>query len=115
MSTFKKGRGEEEKEITYAEYYLDQYQKKIRDTNQPLAIAKNQRTGQEIALIPELCQMTGLTDGQRANFNLMKDLSSVLHKSGQERIEEVKALMDEINQMPKAKEFMDSFNVQFNK
>lgn len=43
--------------------------------NQPLLINKDRRTGNEVALIPELCQLTGLTDAMRADFRLMKDLA----------------------------------------
>ena len=111
LSTFKKGEGEDAKEMTYLEYYKTQYGVDIQDQNQPLAISKNRRTGMEVALIPELCEMTGLTDAQRANFNLMRDLGSVLHKGGQERMNEVRALMDEISAMPKAKELMDQWKV----
>jgi len=28
-----------------------------------------------VFLVPELCNMTGLSDAQRADFNLMKDLA----------------------------------------
>lgn len=59
-------------------------------------MSKNRKTGMEVALIPELCNMTGLTDQQRANFNLMRELSGILHKDGQKRLNETKALMDEI-------------------
>ena len=31
---------------------------------------------EKVYLVPELCRMTGLTEGQRANFHLMRDLSS---------------------------------------
>lgn len=59
-------------------------------------ISKNERTGKELALVPELCEMTGLTDSHRANFGLMKDLSGILHKSAYERSNEVKALIKEM-------------------
>lgn len=68
-----------------------------------------------MALIPELCEMTGLTDGQKANFNLMRDLGAILHKGGKERMDEVRALMDEIKAMPKAKQLMDDWKVDFEK
>jgi len=58
-----------------------------------LIISKNEKTGTEIALIPEICEMTGLTDQHRANFNLMKDLATVLHKPPRERREEAKNLI----------------------
>ena len=72
-----------------------------------MIVSENRRTGTEIVLVPELCKMTGLTDGMRANFNLMRDLGTILHKGGQERIKEVEVLMDEIKSMPRAKELMD--------
>ena len=72
-----------------------------------MIVSENRRTGTEIVLVPELCEMTGLTDGMRANFNLMRDLGTILHKGGQERIKEVETLMDEIKSMPRAKELMD--------
>jgi len=34
--------------------------------------------------------MTGLTDKMRANFNLMKDINSVLQKSADARFKEIK-------------------------
>ena len=56
-------------------------------------VARLPKTGTEIALIPEICEMTGLTDQHRANFNLMKDLATVLHKPPRERREEAKNLI----------------------
>ena len=38
-----------------------------------MVIDKN--TGKEIYLIPEFCEMTGLTESHRADFRLMKDVS----------------------------------------
>lgn len=64
--------------------------------NQPLLVSKNIRNGQEIYLVPEICEMTGLTDANRANFTLMRDLGKVLHKSAQQRISDASSL---INQM----------------
>ena len=96
VCTFKKGKPGEEVEISFKDYYQQTYGVTINDLNQPLVISKNRKTGMEVALVPELCQMTGLTDQQRANFNLMRDLAGVLHKDGQKRINETKALMDEI-------------------
>lgn len=60
--------------ISYAEYYQKRYQIRIRDVRQPLILSrskdKQKRGGQAdlIALIPELCRATGLTDDMRSNF-----------------------------------------------
>jgi len=62
-------------QVSYAEYYKTRYNENISDPNQPLLINKDRKTGNEVALIPELCQLTGLTDAMRADFRLMKDLA----------------------------------------
>jgi hypothetical protein len=53
-------------------------------------INKDRRTGNEVALIPELCQLTGLTDAMRADFRLMKDLAGILHTNAEAKIKEIK-------------------------
>jgi aubergine-like protein len=40
---------------SYQEYYRTRYNENIGDMNQPLLINKDRRTGNEVALIPELC------------------------------------------------------------
>ena len=82
----------------YAKYYLDRWGMKITDLNQPLLVSiprVNTITGRKniilflfiqdkdfkgavqapVYLVPEMCNMTGLSDNQRADFNLMKDLA----------------------------------------
>lgn len=56
--------------------------------------------------------MTGLTDQHRANFGLMKDLSTVLHKSARERISDVKNLIEEMNKMKKVREKMEEWKIE---
>jgi hypothetical protein len=54
-----------ETEISYADYFRSEYQKTIRDTEQPLLINKNIRTGASIVLLPELCKLCGLTEAMK--------------------------------------------------
>lgn len=60
--------------VSFAEYYKKKYNIVIKDLNQPLLISKAKardiRGGQSdyVALIPELCRCTGLTDQMRNNF-----------------------------------------------
>ena len=55
-------------------YLFQKYNIDIRDQKQPLLVSRNtdrgRRGGQQdvIALIPELCRATGLTDDMRSNF-----------------------------------------------
>ena len=60
-------------------------------------IIKSRRSGQEIVLLPELCFMTGLTDQMRANFNLMKEINSVLQKPADARFKEIKSFVDDLS------------------
>jgi len=69
-----------DREVTYLQYYEEKYNKKITDPQQPLIVSmpkvREMRQGQgptgPVFLIPELCNMTGLSDQQRADFQLMK-------------------------------------------
>jgi len=64
----------------YVKYYAQKYNKSIRDQKQPLLVSlpkiRDERSGESgpIYLVPELCFMTGLSEEQRANFQLMKAL-----------------------------------------
>ena len=41
--------------VSYLEYYKTKYNETVSDVNQPLLINKDRKTGNEVALIPELC------------------------------------------------------------
>ncbi|XP_075980297.1 argonaute 3 isoform X2 [Anticarsia gemmatalis] len=70
--------------ISFIEYYKKNYGIQIKDWDQPLLISRStkRQAGTEtmtdfmICLVPELCQLTGLTDDQRSNFKLMKDVAT---------------------------------------
>lgn len=79
MSTFASKRGE--KELTFQQYYKEKYNITIRDLKQPLLLSKVREkdirgaagAGEDtkvslIALVPELCRATGMSDRMRANF-----------------------------------------------
>ncbi|RZF43381.1 hypothetical protein LSTR_LSTR001642 [Laodelphax striatellus] len=82
-TTFKKN-GED---ISFMDYYKNAYGIEIKDPHQPMLIhrekASKQSPGQAqeepklIALIPELSNMTGLTDAMRSDFHIMKRLNMV--------------------------------------
>lgn len=71
------------------EYYKERYGLTIKNKTQPLlvhnknqyenyevdGIQKRRKVVQEICLIPELVNMTGIRDEEKANRNLMKDLA----------------------------------------
>ncbi|XP_073404629.1 piwi-like protein 1 [Dendrobates tinctorius] len=76
-STFKKADGSE---ISFVDYYKNQYNEQVKDLSQPLVVNIPRRpkpgaTDGAIILVPELCNLTGLTDRMRNDFNVMKDLA----------------------------------------
>uniref|UniRef100_A0A8C7T025 Piwi like RNA-mediated silencing 1 n=1 Tax=Oncorhynchus mykiss TaxID=8022 RepID=A0A8C7T025_ONCMY len=77
-NTFKRG----DSEISFKDYYK-QYGLDITDGNQVLLISHMKKIGPSggppqgpAMLVPEFCYLTGLTDKMRADFNIMKDLST---------------------------------------
>jgi len=83
---------------TYVHYYETKHQVKVTDMQQPLLVirpsARELRDpkfpkdpNSVIYLIPELCQMTGLSEAMRSNFGLMKDLGKHLHTGPAERVQ----------------------------
>jgi aubergine len=84
--TFTVEQNHESKTISYIEYFKTKYDAFIRDINQPCLVSIDKKTGQKIVLIPELCQMTGLTDSMRANFQLMKEMSQITNTDAKRRV-----------------------------
>jgi aubergine len=87
--------------VSYYEYYKKKYGAEIRDLNQPVLINVNQRTGAKIVLIPSLCQMTGLSESMRANFNLMKEMANTTHADARRRVQECRNLLEMFNKNEK--------------
>ncbi|CAK1555842.1 unnamed protein product [Leptosia nina] len=81
-STFEKKVDGKEVAISYIDYYKNNYGISIMDWDQPMLISRDTKTvaGKEvdymICLVPELCSLTGLSDNQRSNFRLMKDVAT---------------------------------------
>lgn len=84
-------------DITYSKYYKDQYNINIKDPNQPMLISlpsKSQiRAGfdKPIFLVPELCNLTGLSEEAMADFTIMKDVAVYTRIPPQQR---KKSLLD---------------------
>lgn len=86
-------------QTSFLNYFRDKYNIHIRDPGQPLLVSRPKKkdihrgmTG-PILLIPELCQMTGITDEMRANNNLMKAIAQYLHTDPPVRVNKIKDFM----------------------
>ena len=69
-------------EKSFMDYYKKHYGITIKDAKQPMLInrAKKKTTEEAdvaklIALVPELCNLTGLTDQMKNDFRVMKDVA----------------------------------------
>ncbi|XP_015367176.1 PREDICTED: protein argonaute-3-like [Diuraphis noxia] len=70
-------------EVTYKDYYKKMYDVEIKNLQQPMLITKpkkkdiNSKKVNDLGiccLVPELCNLTGLTDAMKSDFKLMKAL-----------------------------------------
>ena len=69
-------------ERSFVDYYKVHYGITIQDVKQPLLIHRVKKKTMEeaevtklMALVPELCTMTGLTDSMKNDFKVMKDVA----------------------------------------
>jgi aubergine-like protein len=105
--------------LTFIQYYQDKYGRTIRDGKQPLIVSmptkQDQRAGivTPRLLVPELCNMTGLTDDQRADFNLMKAMGEYTRQDPEKRTRALKQFATRLENSVKAKEVMAKWNLRF--
>ena len=89
--TFKDDTGREK---SFVDYYRQKYNIDIKDKKQPMLVSRAKRKTREeedvpknIILVPELCQMTGLTDQMRSDFRVMKDVAQFTRVTPMQRLE----------------------------
>lgn len=95
---------------SYSDYYRERYNINIRDNFQPLLIAKQSgdKRGEEVRLIPELCNFTGLTNDMLGNFQLNKKRTEVASVKPSKRIEEYLKIIDTISKNEKNMNILDT-------
>ncbi|KAM3131412.1 hypothetical protein pb186bvf_016484 [Paramecium bursaria] len=90
------------KEVTFVKYYKDKYNITIKNEKQPLIVYRDKRNPDKITyLIPELLNMTGLTDKLRSNFRVMKDLAEYTKLEPDQRFNEIKGYQDKLEKVLK--------------
>lgn len=96
--------------ITYIEYFKQTQQYTILNNSQPLLVSRSKareiRAGMPeiVNLIPEMCIMTGLTDQQRDNIQLMQALAKHTRIPPNSRVQK---LMEFIQRMGQNREVVD--------
>ncbi|ODM98432.1 Piwi-like protein 1 [Orchesella cincta] len=107
--------------ISYANYFMNKYQQKILQPNQPMLVARPSRRDQrrgmldDIYLVPELCYPCGLNDQLRANFSLMKALSGHLHMNATQRVQTMQNFMDKVHASPEIQKELKAWGASFQK
>lgn len=96
--------------VSFVQYYKDRYKIDIRDPQQPLleSLPKQSdiRRGfdKPSILVPELCHLTGLSDDQRSNFNLMSAVGNYTRTAPPQRVEGLLKLSQRFRNSPKVVE-----------
>ncbi|XP_035915342.1 protein argonaute-3-like [Anopheles stephensi] len=116
MSTFRYG----ERDITYVEYYKQQYSIDIHDHQQPLLLNRQERkvankeTPQElsICLVPELCYLTGLTDDMRKDYKVMRDIATYTRITPNQRLMAMQKFCENVNQNEAARNLLASWGLE---
>lgn len=113
MNTFKLSSG---KDITFLEYYRQQYNIQITDVKQPLLLSKlRTKTGcgemRLIYLVPEICNMTGLTDTMRNDVLVMKDIANYTRITPSQRNFSFKKFLTNIRNNSHAQEILQEWGL----
>ncbi|ELV13541.1 Piwi-like protein 4 [Tupaia chinensis] len=106
-------------EVTYVDYYKQQYDITLSDLNQPVLVSllkskRNDNTEARIAhLLPELCFLTGLTDQATSNFHLMKAVAEETRLSPLGRQQRLARLADNIQRNKDARLELETWGLHF--
>jgi len=110
-----------DEKTSYMKYYAEKYNKTIRDLKQPLIISMPKKSEMRegntgpIFLVPELCFMTGLSEEQRANFQLMKALGEFTRQGPAARTEALTKFSKRLSNNPEIIKEMSAWNLEFSK
>ncbi|KAL0271382.1 UNVERIFIED_CONTAM: hypothetical protein PYX00_008486 [Menopon gallinae] len=112
LSTFTLSGG---REISFLDYYKQQYNLDITDHAQPLLInrTKNEKGFKTrlICLVPELCCMTGLTDKMKNDIKVMKDISLHTRVTPAQRAYGFRKFLENINNNSEAKAMLNRWGL----
>ncbi|XP_016062212.1 PREDICTED: piwi-like protein 4 isoform X1 [Miniopterus natalensis] len=105
-------------EITYVDYYKQQYDITLSDLHQPVLVSllKSKRNNVEarmVHLIPELCFLTGLTSQATSDFQLMRAVAEETRLSPLGRQQRLARLADDIQRNKEARFELETWGLHF--
>ncbi|XP_043928563.1 piwi-like protein 4 [Protopterus annectens] len=96
-------------EISYVDYYKEQYDVKVHDLGQPMLVSQlksklpnKNAEPRMVHILPELCFLTGLSSQAKSDFRLMKDLASETQLTPPCRQQRLLRLVDSIQRNKEA-------------
>uniref|UniRef100_A0A1I8JVL5 Uncharacterized protein n=1 Tax=Anopheles quadriannulatus TaxID=34691 RepID=A0A1I8JVL5_ANOQN len=116
LSTFRYG----ERDISYVEYYKEQYGLEIKDHQQPLLLNRSERrvvgkTEPEemiVCLVPEICFLTGLTDEMRNDHKVMRDIATYTRITPNQRLVAMRQFCENVNKNEAARKLLASWGLE---
>ncbi|CAG2106969.1 unnamed protein product, partial [Medioppia subpectinata] len=105
--------------ISLKDYYKQQYNITIRDERQPLLVglpsAREERSGQSgpILLIPEICNMTGLSETLKNDFNIRRQMTQKTQTDPTTRVKNLHQFMGTIAGNESIKQEMAQWGLSF--
>ncbi|XP_063708012.1 protein piwi-like [Culicoides brevitarsis] len=106
---------------SYIAYYRERYHINIRDHRQPLLLSQSKerqkRSGERelIALIPELCRATGITEDMRSNFQTMRQLGDVTRLDPNKRIERLQQFSRRIRDSEESRNALQKLDMKIDR
>lgn len=110
-------------DVTFVDYFKNKWRVEIEDKAQPLLVGtpstqrKGDRSEKErdkiVNLIPELCNMAGLTEQQRNDNRLKNELIRASQVVPADRVKHLTELMHQLNSNEKIKETLTKWNYSF--
>lgn len=110
----------EDRDITYVEYYKQHYNIDIKDTTQPMLVClkerrvagSNEKETRKFCILPELAHLTGMSDEQRKDFKLQRDIATFTRVTPMQRISALNAFCRKVNSTPEAKQILDEWGLE---
>ncbi|XP_072456841.1 piwi-like protein 1 [Notamacropus eugenii] len=117
-STFKK----DDSDISFLDYYRQQYRTEITDLEQPVLVSLPKRKREPdgrptnpALLMPELCNLTGLTRSMRMNDRITKNIAKLTRLSPERRHSELRKFIKSIHGNADVQKELQEWGLNFEK
>lgn len=103
-------------EMSFVEYYQQQYKIQIKDFKQPMLISRPKKKDKDaadrvICLVPELCHLTGISERIRTDYKAMKEIRDVTSLSPSTRNDGIVNFIKKINSTPLARDELQRWGI----